>query len=125
MRRAERVIQGLIIFSAFLGAVFLWEAHPLLPTMVFGFIFVGWALFVVDSFLTFVKPVPSFYLGLVLAVLALTASLPQPVHYTFFSDGQYLAAATFVLGSATQVALILLVAYYAISSRRGISGPSR
>lgn len=116
--RIGRAIQGLILFSAILGALFLWEASGLLPASVFDIIAVGWALFVVDGVLSFVRPAASYYLGLVLAVLALSASLPQPTHYTFFAAGEILAGATFTAGTAAQFALIALVAYYAVAGRR-------
>lgn len=122
LRDLGKAIQGLIIFSAVLGALFLWEARPLLPASVFDFILVGWALFVLDAGLTFVKPVPAYYLGLVLAVLTLASSLPQPAHYAFLQDGQYLAAATFLAGTAAQFVLIPSVLYYAVSSRRASRG---
>ena len=119
--KVGRAIQGLILFSAVLGALFLWEASGLLPASVFDIIAVGWALFVVDSAMTFVRPVASYYLGLVLAVLALSASLPQPAHYTFFAAGEILAGATFTAGTAAQFALIALVVYYAVISRKPMS----
>lgn len=124
MRRLERAIQGFIVFSALLGALFLWEAEGLLPAMVFDIILVGWVLFVVDGFLTFVRPVASYYLGMALAVLGLATSLPQPEHYTFFQDGQVAAASIFTLGSAAEFAIVVLVAYYVFTSRRRATRPT-
>ena len=113
-----KLIQGLILFSTLLGAVFLWQAYPLLPADVFYGIASGWVLFVVDSALTFVRPKASYYLGLVLGAAALAESLGQPEHYTFFQSGDVSAAAIFVLGSAAQALLIIFVVYYLISGRR-------
>ena len=81
MVTAGKVIQGLIVFSAVLGVFFLWQAQPLLPPEVFGVLTFGWLLFVVDGILTFVRPSISYYLGLVLAVAALSETLAQPEHY--------------------------------------------
>ncbi|MDA4125156.1 MAG: hypothetical protein OK438_06910 [Thaumarchaeota archaeon] len=113
-----RVIQALIIFSALLGLAFLWIANGVLPGAVFDFIAVGWALFVVDSALTFIRPVASYYLGLVLAVLALASSLPQSAHYALIENGQVLQATVFILGSAAQVLIILLMGLRFVKSRR-------
>ncbi len=125
MGRLGRTIQGLIIFSTLLGALFLWEARSLLPAMVFDVIFVGWVLFIADSVLTFVRPVASYYLGMALAVLGLVTSLPQPAHYAFFQDGQVLAASIFALGSAAEIAIVVLVAYYVVLSRGQSPRPER
>ena len=118
MSALARIIQGLILFSTLLGVVFLWQAYHLLPTIAFDFVAVGWGLFAVDSALTFFRPRASYYLGLVLAVLALGETLSQPEHYALVRSGNLLAAATLVLGSLAQVFLIIAVSYYLVSERR-------
>jgi hypothetical protein len=62
------------------------------------------------------------YLALVLALITLAVSLPQPTHYTFAETGQLLAFSIFAVGSAMQVALIVALALGFL--RRGRSGPS-
>jgi len=118
MSTLARMIQGLILFSTLLGVVFLWQASQLLPAIAFDFVAVGWGLFVVDSALTFLRPKASYYLGLVLAVLALGETLSQPEHYALVGSGNLLAAVTIVLGSLAQVLLIVAVGYYIVSERR-------
>jgi hypothetical protein len=113
-----RVIQGLILFSTLLGIVFLWQAYSALPADAFAFVAFGWVLFVVDSVLTFVRPLPSYYLGIVLALVALAATLSQPAHFALVSLSDLLAAATIVLGSAAEILLIVVGAYYVISIRK-------
>ncbi|HXW94677.1 MAG TPA: hypothetical protein VEJ19_03115 [Nitrososphaerales archaeon] len=113
-----RAIQGLIIFSAILGVFFLWQAQPLLPPDVFDILTFGWLLFVVDSALTVVRPRISYYLGLVLAVIALSETLTQPEHYALVESGNVPAAVILVLGSAAQALLIGSVLWYIISERR-------
>ena len=54
----------------------------------------------------------AYPLTLVLAVLTLAVSLPQPAHYSFVEAGPSLASATFVVGSALQLALLVLVPVY-------------
>ena len=119
MPSTGRVIQSLILFSTVLGVIFLVQVYGVVPAEVFGFVAVGWVLFVVDSVLTFTNPRISYYLGFVLAILALSSSLPQSAHYAFIENGVLLPAATFVLGSLAQVLLLVLVPYHFLVRRRG------
>ena len=114
----KNVMQGLIIFSAVLGVFFLWYAQPQLPTNVFTILVFGWLLFVFDSILTFVRPMISYYLGLVLAVIALGETLTQPEHYALVESGNVPATVILVLGSVAQALLIASVIWYVISRRR-------
>ncbi len=113
-----RAVQSLVVFSAVLGVPFLLEVNGLLPAAAFDFVFAGWVLFVVDAFLTFLRPVPAYALAFVLAILALASSLPQSAHYGLIESGELLQAATFVLGSAAQVLLLVLVPLYFLGRRR-------
>lgn len=119
--RTERMIQGLIVISTLLGALFLAQAYGTVPPFVFDFVAVGWVLFVIDSVLTFVRPKVSYILGFFLAILALGSSLPEPSHWAFLANGDLLPAATFVVGSLAQSLLIVLVAYHFIAARRAAS----
>jgi hypothetical protein len=114
----SRIIQGLIIFSVLLGVAFLWQAYPLLPSDVFWILAFGWFLFVVDSALTFVRPLASYVLGLVLALIALSQTLAQPEHYALVESGNLPATLTLVLGSAAQALIIVFVGYYLIAHRK-------
>jgi len=114
----QKIIQGLIIFSALLGVAFLWQAYPLLPSEVFGILAFGWFLFVVDSVLTFVRPLASYVLGLILALIALSQTLSQPEHYAIVESGNLPATLTLVLGSAAQALLIVFIAYFLITRRK-------
>lgn len=118
MVTAGKVIQGLIVFSAVLGVFFLWQAQPLLPAEVFGTLTFGWLLFVADSVLTFVRPNISYYLGLMLAVVALSETLAQPEHYALIENGNLPATFTLIAGSAAQALLIASVVWFVISNRR-------
>ncbi|HEV2225712.1 MAG TPA: hypothetical protein VGR56_02785 [Nitrososphaerales archaeon] len=118
MKGVTRAIQALILFSTVLGVFFLWEVDPLLPTFAFDFVAFGWVLFMVDSILTFVRPRASYYLALVLAVLALAETLSQQAHYALVASGNLTATLTIVLGSTAQALLIVLVVYFFLSSRK-------
>jgi len=120
MISAPKVIQGLIIFSAVLGVFFLWQARPLLPpgSDVFEILTLGELFFVGDSILTFVRPKISYYLGLVLAIVALSETLTQPEHYALVENGNVPATIILVLGSVAQAMLIGSVLWYIMSERR-------
>jgi hypothetical protein len=118
MIAVPRAIQGVIIFSTLLGVFFLWQAYPLLPGDVFYILLFGWALFAIDSVLTFLRPKLSYYLGLVLGIIALFETLSQPEHYALIESGNFPATLTLVLGSIAQALLIILVGYYLISQRK-------
>jgi hypothetical protein len=117
MSSLTRAIQGVILFCTLFGIAFLYEVHTVLPTFVFDLVTFGWAMFVVDSALTFVRPRVSYFFGLVLAVLALLATLSQPAHYQLIASGDIPATATIVVGSISEVTLIVLVAYFALTQR--------
>jgi len=118
MVSVTRVIQGLIVFSTVLGVFFLWQAYPLLPGDVFEVLAFGWLLFLVDSLLTFVRPRISYYLGLVLAVVALSETLTQPEHYALVENGNIPATIILVLGSVAQALLIASVVWFIVSGRK-------
>ena len=121
MNALPRAIQGLILFSTLLGVFFLWQAYPLIfPVVpyVFYALLLGWVLFVFDSILTFVRTRVSFYLGVVLAAIALTETLIQPEHYSLIQSGNVSAAIIIVLGSVSQALLIVLTIFYLVTSRK-------
>lgn len=119
MASVPRAIQSLILFSTVLGVFFLWQAYPLLPSFVFDFVSFGWVLFVTASVITFVKPKASFYLALVLAVLALISTLSQPEHYALVENGNVPATITLFLGSAAEILIIALTVYYFATGQKG------
>ena len=121
MNALPRAIQGLILFSTLLGVFFLWQAYPLIfPVVpyVFYALLLGWVLFVLDSILTFTRPRLSYYLGIVLAAIALTETLTQPEHYSLIQGGNISATIILTLGSISQALLIVLVGYYVLTSRK-------
>ncbi len=112
MSALPRAIQGLILFSTLLGVFFLWVAFPLLPDAVRYILAFGWGLFVVDSILTFVRPRVSYFMGFILAVVALAETLTQPEHYQLVANGNVPATVILVLGSVFQALLIGLSGSY-------------
>ena len=121
MTSLPRAIQGLILFSTVLGVFFLWQAYPLIfpvvPYIFYALLF-GWVLFVLDSVLTFYRQKVSFYLGIVLAAIALTETLTQPEHYSLVQGGDIPATVIIALGSISQGLLIVLAGYHLVTSRK-------
>ena len=113
-----RAIQAVILISTVFGAAFLYEVLPLLDAAIFDSVAFGWFLFVLDSVLTFVRPRLSFYLGLVLAAVALVSTLSSPAHFQFIENGDVPATATLFVGWGAEILLIALVVLFIVWSRR-------
>ncbi|MDG6988881.1 MAG: hypothetical protein JRN21_06095 [Nitrososphaerota archaeon] len=118
MASIQRAIQVSILFATLFGVPFLVEVYPVLPAFVFDSVAFGWVLFVADSALTFVRPRASYYLGLVLAAVALLVTWSQPEHLRLIEGGDLVAAATIVIGTIAEVAIIGLTAYFLASGSR-------
>ena len=118
MSSMTRSIQGLILFSTAFGVIFLFEVYSVLPSFVFDSVAIGWMLFVVDSILTFVRPRLSYYLGLVLALVAFLVTVSSPEHYSLVASGDLPATFTILIGSAAELLIIALVLVYHFSDRR-------
>ena len=122
-RNALRMaINALVYFSVILGAVLLAQAFNLLPPPVAYSIVVGWLAYIVAALLVFRRVGVAYPLVMVLAVLTLVVSLPRPEHYSLFNPGQAVAGATFLVGSATQVSLIVLIPLYFLRGRKTKKG---
>ena len=66
----------------------------------------------------------AYPVALLLAILTLSVSLPEPEHYTFAKDGMWLATLTFMIGSILQLALLVLIPVYLIKNRNPASEPA-
>jgi hypothetical protein len=60
----------------------------------------------------------SYYIIMVLAVLVLAVSLPQPEHYAFATTGQVVPFLIFAAGSVMQISLLVLIPVYLWRTRR-------
>lgn len=118
MGRLEQGIQAVILLATVFGVPFLYEVYPVLPQPIFYTVATGWVLFVVDSALTFVRPRVSYYLGLVLAIAALGATVSQPAHFALVDGGLTAAAVTILVGSGLEIALIVLVLAFIVAGRK-------
>lgn len=105
----ERVIRLLIYLSAVMGIVLLPQLYGLVPSWLFYSVFVGWMAYVVVALLAWKGRTVAYPLAFILAILTLAVSLPQPEHYSYVQAGFSLASITFLIGSALQIALIILI----------------
>jgi hypothetical protein len=119
----EKVIAGLVYASVVLGVFFLAVIHgvPGFPSWLFYSIMGGEGAWIVCAVAIAKRVRWAPYLALVLALITLAISLPQPTHYTFAETGQIVAFFIFAAGSAIQVALIIAIAVWRISGS-GVRG---
>jgi len=115
--RLSRTIEVLVYASVVLGAGFLAQVYNLLPSFVFYSLTVGWIAYIGAAICVARRMRVAHPLVLVLAVLTLAVSLPQPEHYTLLNPSQVLAGTTFLLGSAFQVCLIILIPVHYLRRR--------
>jgi hypothetical protein len=125
MSRLTATIDALVYLSVAFGAALLVQAFSLLPAPVAYSIVGGWLVYIVAALLVFRRVRRAYVLVLVLAVLTLVVSLPQPAHYSLLNSAQALAGATFLLGSAAQIGLIVLIPIYFVRQRKpaGVERP--
>src|SRR5882762_2080003 len=85
----RRIARYLVYSSVVIGLALLIQLYSLVPTWLFYLVLVGWVV-----------------------------SFPQPERYSLATQGFTLAASTFIIGSAIQIATIISVAYYLFLRRR-------
>ena len=117
----EKAIAWLVYASVVLGVLFLYVLYgtPGIPTFLFPSILVGEVIWIGCAVAISRKVRWAPYMAVVLAVITLAVSLPQPTHYTFAETGQIAAFLIFTGGAALQVALIAAVVLFVFRSRRG------
>ncbi len=118
--RLEKAIAWLVYASVVLGLLFLYVLYgtPGIPSFLFPSILVGELIWIGCAVAISRKARWAPYLALVLAVITLGVSLPQPTHYTFAESGQVVAFLIFTGGAALQFVLIAAVALSVLRSRR-------
>lgn len=114
----EKAIAVLVYLSVALGVALLVQVYGLLPSIVFFSILGGWVAYLIAAILVWRRYERVYPVILVLAVLTLLVSLPQPAHYTLISSAEILAASTFIAGSALQICLIVLILLFLVLKRR-------
>jgi hypothetical protein len=118
--RLERAIAWLVYSSVVLGVLFLYVLYetPGIPSFLFPSILVGELIWLVCAIAISRRARWAPYMGLILAIITLGVSLPQPTHYDFAQAGQLIDFLIFAGGSVLQFVLIAAVALFFIRSRR-------
>ncbi|MGA2972529.1 MAG: hypothetical protein ABSE39_07890 [Candidatus Bathyarchaeia archaeon] len=112
MLSLRRTIDLLIYLSVALGIVLLPQLYPLVPTWLFLSVLGGWLAYVIVAILAATGRRIAYPLAFVLSILTLAVSLPQPEHQSFVRAGLSLASLTFLVGSAFQLVLLILIPVY-------------
>jgi hypothetical protein len=109
---AEKAIAALVYASVILGIVFVLVLRgiPAFPGWLFYSIMAGEGLWIICAIAVARGARWAPYMALVLALITLAVSLPQPTHYSFAETGQLLDFAIFAGGAVLQVALIIAIA---------------
>ena len=108
----RNAVDLLIYLSVALGVVLLPQLYGLVPSWLFLSVLVGWLAYLIVAALVAKRRSIAYPLASVLALLTLMVSLPQPAHYSYVEAGPSLASATFLLGSAVQLSLVILIPLY-------------
>ncbi len=115
----EKAIAWLVYASVVLGVLFLYVLYgtPGIPSFLFPSILVGEVIWFVCAVAISRKARWAPYMAVVLALITLAVSLPQPTHYNFAESGQIVAFLIFTGGAVLQFALIVAVVIFAFRSR--------
>jgi len=117
MSSITRSINLLIFLSVVLGVVLLPQLYGLVPTWLFYSVLGGWLAYVLVAALAATGHKIAYPLAFVLSILTLAVSVPQPEHQSFVMAGLSLASLTFLVGSALQLGLVILIPVYYLRKR--------
>jgi hypothetical protein len=112
MSALKRAVDGLIYATVFLGLILLYEISGVVPGWLQASLFAGVGAYAATSLGVAKGYRWSYYIIMVLAVLVLVVSLPQPEHYAFATTGQAVPFLIFAAGSVMQICLLVLVPVY-------------
>jgi hypothetical protein len=112
------LIDALVYLSVAWGIVLLYQLYSAVPSWLFFSVLIGWLAYLVIAVLVTFRRRIAYPLILVLAILTLVVSLPRPEHLAFVAAGISLASITFLVGSALQLILLVLVPAYLLRRRK-------
>ena len=113
LKRVRRIANWLIYASVILGVALLVQLYVLVvPSWLFDSILVGWILYLVVAIAVASGRDKAYPAALVLSIITLAVSLPQPEHHSLAEAGPTLASLTFITGSVLQVGVIVLIASF-------------
>jgi hypothetical protein len=114
----KSTIDLLVYLSVALGILLLIQLYWLVPAWLFYSVLGGWIAYLAITLTIVTHHDAAYPAVLILAMVTLLVSLPQPEHYEFVQSGQWLPSLTFVAGSAIQTALLVLVPLYLLKKRK-------
>ena len=118
LKTLKTLTQILIYASILLGVSLLVQLYAVVPPWLFYAVFAGWIAYLITGVAVAKGLRTAYPISLILAVLTLLVSLPQPEHASLVDAGPSLASLTFIAGSALQIAVILSVSTYLFQTRR-------
>jgi hypothetical protein len=119
LNRLRRGADSLIYGSAILGVALLAQLYALMvPSGLFYSILAGWLLYLLIAIAVAKGRDKAYPPALVLSIVTLAVSLPQPEHYSLADAGPTLASLTFIAGSLLQAGVIILVTSFLVLKRR-------
>jgi phosphoglycerol transferase MdoB-like AlkP superfamily enzyme len=116
--RARAIANPLIYASIVLGVFLLVQLYAIVPWWLVVSVAAGWAAYLAVGIAVWRGRVVAYPIALVLAVLTLGVSVPQPEHASLLQSGFSLASLTLLAGSILQVGVILSISIYLILTRR-------
>jgi hypothetical protein len=117
LRGPRTIANRLIYASIILGVALIAQLYSLVPSWLFYSVLTGWIAYLIVGIAVAMRKNVAYPLSVVLAVLTLAVSLPQPEHYSF---GLSIASLTFIAGSILQIGVILSVTRYLLLKKRGL-----
>ncbi len=117
LKSARTIANWLVYISIILGVALIVQLYSLVPSWLFYSVLAGWMAYLVVGIAVALRKNVAYAVSLVLAVLTLAVSLPQPEHYMF---GVSVASLTFITGSVLQVGVMVSVTRYLLLKRKGL-----
>ncbi len=107
-----------IYASVLLGILLLIQLYLLsVPSFLLYSILIGWVLYAIVAGASIRNMYMAYPAAVLLAIVTLAVSLPQPEHYSFANAGQSLALVTFLAGSVLQIGVIVTAGYTIVLER--------
>ena len=117
----RRISQYLVDASVILGVALLVQLYSIVPSWLFYSVLVGWIVYLLVAIGVARGREFAYPAALVMSILTLFVSLPQPGHYSLVAQGFTLASLTFIIGTVIQLATIISVSYYLMLRRKELS----
>jgi hypothetical protein len=116
LKKARKVANWLIYLSVGAGVALLGQLYSFgVPVWLFYSVLAGWMAYLFVAVAVTLRVRLSYPASMLLAILTLVVSLPQPEHYSF---GLSPASLTFIVGSILQVGVLVSVGWFLLLERR-------